>query len=85
MSRQPAQLLAGVLVLLAFLLSTASADVIDLRDLRRIGHPEASQPQPPPNPGTVGCCATVWACLVGAFARLCSCCRRPRPASPTAP
>ena len=30
MSRQLAQLLAGVLVLLAFLLSTASADLIDL-------------------------------------------------------
>ena len=93
MSRQLAQLLAGVLVLLAFPLSTASADIIDLRDLRdlrRIGHPEASQPQPPPNPSgpptpAACCCATVWACLVGAFARLCSCCRRPRPASPTAP
>ena len=87
MSRQLAQLLAGVLVLLAFLLSTASADVIDLH---RIGHPKPEWPIPPPNPNgpptpAACCCATVWACLVGAFARLCSCCRRPRPASPTAP
>ena len=88
MSRQLAQLLAGVLVLLAFLLSTASADVvIDLptpaRDWRN--QPGSGYPGPPQPTPAACCCATAWACLVGAFARLCSCCRRPRPASPTAP
>ena len=77
MSRQRAQLLAGVLVLLAFLLTTASADI---RPYPR-GHGKSLTP----DPGAVGCCAAVWACLVGACARLCSCCRRPQPASPPAP
>ena len=74
MSRQPAQLqlLAGVLVLLAFLLATASADIPSYTPHR-------------PQTSSCCCCVGVWACLVAACARLCSCCRRPRPASPPAP
>ena len=72
MSRPPAQLLVGVLVLLAFLLSTASADI------------PSYTPHRPKN-SSCCCCAALWACLVGACARLCSCCRRPQPASPPAP